>query len=186
MQTALQHAPALDITPDIDVVIEDEGWHAIIDSARPEEWVRLTAARTFALAMNHAPETTLQNRPVMFSVILADNAMLQELNRDWRDKDSPTNVLSFAMNEGDALTLPPDIALPLGDIYLARETILSEAESQARSVQNHTRHLIIHGVLHLLGYDHIDDDAAEIMQTLECAILAQFGIEDPYILPLDI
>lgn len=99
----------------------------------------------------------------------------RQLNRDYRGKDSPTNVLSFPFEA------PPGLELPLlGDLVICHEIVVREAREQGKSTHDHYAHLVIHGGLHLLGYDHIDDEEAERMETLERALLARFGIADPY------
>ncbi|MEN3792760.1 rRNA maturation RNase YbeY [Fulvimarina sp. MAC3] len=111
------------------------------------------------------------------SVTLSDDETVREINREWREKDKPTNVLSFPMVELE----PGDRPGPLvGDLILAFETCEREALSEAKPFVNHARHLLVHGFLHCLGYDHIEDDEAEEMEALETSILAGFGIPDPY------
>lgn len=107
------------------------------------------------------------------SIAFIDDAAIQLLNRDYRGKDTPTNVLSFPM-EG-----PINVPM-LGDIVLSRETIVGEARRQGKKTTHHLTHLIIHGFLHLLGYDHIDDKNAAKMEALEIQALAQMGIDNPY------
>ena len=108
-----------------------------------------------------------------------DDASIQEYNRDYRGKDSPTNVLSFPANDEDDAT-PDGAPLLLGDILLAYDTILREADEQNKPVLHHVAHMIIHGVLHLCGYDHIDDADAQAMEALEIQILRDFSIPTPY------
>lgn len=109
------------------------------------------------------------------SILLTNDAEQKELNAQWRGKDSATNVLSFPQIEpGD-----PVIGI-LGDITLARETLIREAEEQGVSFEAHFAHLVVHGFLHILGHDHLDDDEAAVMEGLETAILATLGIDDPY------
>ncbi len=103
------------------------------------------------------------------SVVLADDAKLHELNHTFRGKDKPTNVLSFT-GEGEEL----------GDIVLAYETVKREAKEQGKSFLAHTAHLVVHGCLHLLGYDHEEEAQAGKMEAREKSILARFGISDPY------
>ncbi len=113
-------------------------------------------------------------------VTLSDDATVQALNRDHRNKDRPTNVLSFPLTDG---TLTPEAAgapLLLGDVILAFETVAAEAAAQGKSLADHTAHLVVHGVLHLLGHDHEDDDQAVAMERLEVAVLAGLTIADPY------
>ena len=105
-------------------------------------------------------------------LVLADDALQRRLNREFRGADKPTNVLSF---EGAPATL--------GDVVLALETIAAEAEAQGKTLDDHVAHLVVHGVLHLMGYDHQRRDQARRMETLEIEILAGLGIADPYALP---
>lgn len=110
------------------------------------------------------------------SLVLADDIMLRRLNREWRGLDKPTNVLSFPA--GDAP--PPGAPLLLGDVILAFETVSAEAVTQGKGFCDHLRHLVIHGVLHLLGFDHEESAEAEVMEALEVRILAGLGVADPY------
>ena len=99
----------------------------------------------------------------------------QALNRDYRGKDYPTNVLSFPAE------LPPGVALPLiGDLAICAPVVQREAAEQGKSARDHWAHLTVHGVLHLLGHDHLEDAEAEAMEALETRILAGLGIADPY------
>jgi probable rRNA maturation factor len=108
--------------------------------------------------------------------MLTDDAQIQELNRTWRAKDKPTNVLSFPAPEQPGATGPRH----LGDIALAYETLVRESEEESKELAHHFAHLIVHGVLHLLGYDHEVEAEAEIMEGLEIKALATLGIADPY------
>ncbi|WP_313006897.1 rRNA maturation RNase YbeY [Brevundimonas vesicularis] len=110
-------------------------------------------------------------------VLLTDDAAVRELNGRFRDKDRPTNVLSFPA---------PENAFPhLGDIVLAFGVCATEAEAQGKTLPDHLSHLVVHGVLHLLGRDHEDDAEAEEMEAEEREILAQIGVADPYIAEQD-
>jgi probable rRNA maturation factor len=115
--------------------------------------------------------------PAELSIVLGDDALIQGLNRQWRGQDKPTNVLSFA-----ALSASPPPGAPhlLGDVVLAFETLAAEAAAQDKPLADHLRHLVVHGVLHLLGFDHAAADEAERMEALETAVLAGFGVPDPY------
>ncbi len=117
------------------------------------------------------------------SVVLTDDAHIRELNRTWRGKDKATNVLSFPAGEQHEAEISDDYADPpllIGDIVVARETLVREAEEEAKSVANHFTHLLVHGFVHLMGYDHEDDAEAEEMEALEAEILAHLGIANPY------
>lgn len=109
------------------------------------------------------------------SLRLVDEEEMRSLNRDYRGKDSATNVLSFPAD------LPPELELDLlGDIAICAPVVAREADEQRKPAQAHWAHLTVHGTLHLLGYDHIEDAEADAMEALETAILAQLGIPDPY------
>jgi probable rRNA maturation factor len=99
----------------------------------------------------------------------------QTLNRDYRDRDRPTNVLSFPFESPPGLTLPL-----LGDLVICHAVVVREAQEQEKSLSAHYAHMVVHGTLHLLGHDHIEDDEAERMEDLERVILAGFAIQDPY------
>jgi len=121
--------------------------------------------------------------PLEVSVALVGDAEIRVLNAEYRQKDKPTNVLSFPyvdLNE-DIRSLPPEMAVALGDIVLSFETIETEAREQQKPLKDHFTHLLVHGLLHLLGHDHMADDEAETMESAEIRILAGFGIENPYI-----
>lgn len=110
------------------------------------------------------------------SVLLAGDATIADLNRQWRGKAGPTNVLSFP---AAAPALLPD-SPAIGDIALAYETCRREAEEQGKSLSDHLSHLVVHGALHLAGYDHLTDADAERMEALEVRILAELGVPNPY------
>ena len=110
------------------------------------------------------------------SVVLADDKFVKELNKKYRHKDKPTNVLSFpAMDEYNMENIEQ-----LGDIIIAFETTAQEAKNQNKKFINHFTHLTVHGLLHLLGYDHMEKKQAEEMEELEKTILLEMGIDDPY------
>lgn len=138
----------------------------------------------------------LKTRPlegvVEVSLVLADDAFIQKLNRDYRGKDAPTNVLSFAPGDehgdehgaghgnGHEPRRPDGSPLMLGDVVVAFETAASEAEREGKSLADHLCHLVAHGTLHLLGHDHQNDDEAGRMEQLEIEILSGLGINNPY------
>ncbi|BBC72329.1 rRNA maturation RNase YbeY [Altererythrobacter sp. B11] len=144
------------------------------------EWEAL-AERVAECAAKVAPE--LGNPRLSASVIFTSDAEVHELNREWRQRDKPTNVLSFPMLEReDLLDLapegPPEL---LGDIALAHDTCAREAAEKGVSLQDHAAHLVLHGLLHLAGYDHeISPADADAMEALETKALAFMGIADPY------
>ena len=130
-----------------------------------------------------AGEPVLANPRLVASLLFTSDAEVHVLNREWRARDKPTNVLSFPMLEREELESlaadgPP---VMLGDIALAAQTCAREAAEKGITLEAHAAHLIVHGLLHLAGHDHVDsDDQAEAMEALETAILAKLGIADPY------
>ena len=144
--------------------VNAEGWPETLEA------VAETAIRE-ALKQSEAEVTGVTE----VSVVLTDDAEQRELNRQWRGFDKSTNVLSFPQIEPFA-----PVSGLLGDITLARETVAKEAEEMGVSFEAHFTHLVVHGFLHLLGYDHIEEEDAEEMEGLETDILATLGIADPY------
>jgi len=144
------------------------------------EWETL-AERAADAAMQVAGE--LANARLSTSILFTSDSMIYELNRDWRGRDKPTNVLSFPMLEREDLIAlradgPPEL---LGDIALAHETCAREAAEKGVSLADHAGHLIVHGLLHLAGHDHeISPADADAMEALEIKALALMGIADPY------
>ncbi|MEQ9326658.1 MAG: rRNA maturation RNase YbeY [Rhodospirillales bacterium] len=155
---------------DILVSVECDGWDAGLADAD-------ALCRTAALAALDRAGLPLDGAEI--SILLTDDAEVRALNRDYRKQDKPTNVLSFAAMDGDLAPMP-DGSLPLGDIVLAFETVGREAGEAGISLADHATHMVVHGTLHLLQYDHVTDAEAEVMESLETAILAGLGIADPY------
>ena len=147
---------------------EDGLTEPVVDRIARQAWSLLPSEP------GHTPET-----PVAIGVLLADDAMVRDLNATFRGVDKPTNVLSFPAGEA-ALAEEPGSPRHLGDIALAHETVAREAQATGISVHDHAAHLIVHGLLHVVGYDHETDFDAEAMETLETRILAALGIDDPY------
>ena len=148
----------------LSIEIEHEAWEALPGLAA-------LAERAVAAALEGRGETGA------VTLLFTSDAEMQVLNRDWRGKDKPTNVLSFPAPD---MPVPEGEATPLGDIALACETVSREAAEQGKPLADHTAHLIVHGTLHLLGYDHETDGEAEDMENEERKILARLGIADPY------
>ena len=160
--------------PEVELDIEIDGWPDGTD------WARLAERACGAVA---AIEPALANCRLSASLLFTTDSEVHELNREWREKDKPTNVLSFPMLEREELLDlasegPPEM---LGDLALAHETCAREAAEKGIALEDHAAHLIVHGLLHLAGHDHVDSDAqAEAMEALEIAALAKLGIADPY------
>ena len=151
--------------PRVVVLIRSPLWR--VGGLRPVETVRRAArAALGACETAYSPEV---------AVALSDNAELRELNSIWRGKDKPTNVLAFPSGAA-----PVHGRLPIGDIILAFQTVKLEAETAELPICDHLSHLVVHGVLHLLGYDHEKPAGARRMEELEVRVLAGLGIPDPY------
>ena len=149
--------------PEIDLRIDDENW---LKEADEDELSRLSL-----LALTEAAKLSRTGR---VDLLLSGDLQMQALNRDWRGKDKPTDVLSFPSDE------PAFRAGFLGDISLGFGVFSSDREKLARSFNAHFSHLLVHGYLHLLGYDHESDEEASEMEVLETKILAELGFSDPY------
>jgi len=145
---------------DIEIVRQSEAW----DGAKVGDDLLTQAALAAFLAA--AP-----NMAGEIAILLTGDAEMQALNRQWGGKDAATNVLSFPSGGDEG---------HLGDVVLAFETVEREAKQQNITIADHAAHLVVHGVLHLLGYDHEKEDEAVKMETLETTILATLGIADPY------
>ena len=117
-----------------------------------------------------------QSDEVEMTVRIVDEAESHALNLNYRGKDRPTNVLSFPFECSDEVELPL-----LGDLVICRQVVEREAQEQDKPLMAHWAHMVVHGSLHLLGYDHIDDDEAEEMESLETQIMAELGFADPYL-----
>jgi probable rRNA maturation factor len=119
-------------------------------------------------------------RDVEISVKIVDEAEGQDLNRKFRQQDSATNVLSFPLTDAGVPEPPPDLPLALGDIVICGPVVAREASEQGKKSSDHWAHLLVHGALHLFGYDHETDAEAQEMESLETRILALGGVENPY------
>jgi len=163
------------------------GWmpnaaRTMIDADIRVEDARWTEGRDIGVLIEECLDAAMAEAGAMpehaeIDILLTDDAAQRVLNRDHRGKDAPTNVLSFPAGEAP---LPPGLACPLGDISLAFETVAREATSGGITIEAHLCHLIIHGFLHLLGYDHEDDAEASVMEATETRALMRLGIADPY------
>ncbi len=153
----------------IDVAVEHDAWGA------PDRMTAL-AERAAVAALTVAADAPTD---VEVSLVLCDDAFIRALNKTWRGKDQPTNVLSFP-TEATAPGAGPAL---LGDIVVAYETSAREAGEEGRSLDDHLAHLIVHGMFHLLGYDHEDEREADVMEGLEIRALEALGIASPYAAP---
>ena len=169
-------SPALPPEHDIFLHVQGGGWHNWLPAV--ETFVSETALAVLSLEWADASSTEL-------SVVLAEDAFVRELNITYRDQPKATNVLSFPALNGDPvrkMRCAGDAPVLLGDVVLAFETCVLEAQvlDAAAPFADHTRHLLVHGILHLLGYDHEDDFDARQMEAREARILAELGVADPY------
>jgi len=162
----------------LEIAIDADGeW----DSSGPWDQLVRRAAEA-AIAESAFPQLTTVERPVEISVRMTGDEQVRALNSEWRGKDKPTNVLSFSLAGKDELQTAnlADLELLLGDIILARGVCEAEAAEKGVSMQQHATHLLVHGTLHLLGYDHHDDDEAADMEEREIRALNRLGIANPY------
>lgn len=178
----------------LDIAIDrDDKW------PQPEEfWLEL-AEKSLAMAVAQTPFAAIAKSAALLevSISFADDDTVHGLNRQWRDKDKPTNILSFPMWAAEDLQKLADMAaqnpeddavimtqfagnMLLGDMILAYETSAREAAEKDWALTDYVRHLLVHGMLHLLGYDHQNDTEAEIMEGLEAKTLAKMGVANPY------
>jgi probable rRNA maturation factor len=150
--------------PAIDIIVQSPLWET-------EPGVETALHRAIEEAA-----TLLSTSNAELAIVLTDDSAIRLLNRDWRNIDEPTNVLSFPARTAQADGAPP----LLGDIVIAFETSAREALRDEKPFVHHLAHLAVHGFLHLQGYDHADEEEAEAMEKLERAILARLGVPDPY------
>lgn len=162
-------------TFDIAVRILDSAWRPLWPAAVAD--ARSAARSVLDRAMDRS--VLGRRRPVEVTIVLADDGEVRRLNRDYRGIDKPTNVLSFGGGDAGNRQVPGQPVI-LGDVILARETVAAEAAAQGKSIADHALHLVIHGVLHLLGHDHKAASDADAMEAIEVELLARFGVADPY------
>ncbi|GGG32399.1 rRNA maturation RNase YbeY [Chelatococcus composti] len=151
----------------IDIAVESEGWDELAGAD-------VLVARAAQAALDAGGRPVAPGAEV--SIVLSDDETVRALNARWRGKDKPTNVLSFPACAPEQLASAPHI----GDVIIAFETTRREADEEGKALADHLSHLVVHGMLHLLGYDHETDVEAEEMEGLEVRILAGLGIADPY------
>lgn len=150
----------------VDLQIASENEQSLPELAQIETWVNAAIMAASDEAREEAELT----------VRIVDTAESQELNSQYREKDKPTNVLSFPFQN------PPGITLPLlGDLIICKSVVEKEAVEQNKRLISHWAHMLIHGTLHLLGYDHIDEEEAETMERIETNLMIELGYNDPYL-----
>lgn len=168
----------------IDVIIDDDRWLEAVDfdALKVAEELQQVAFDYVAEACDGKHEILAAGSELAVNVCLSNDEEVHRLNREFRGMDKATNVLSFANIDDDAFwdNLAVGESVELGEIILAFETLQREAQSKNISLYAHYCHLLVHGFLHLLGFDHQENDEAEEMEALETEILAQFSIDDPY------
>lgn len=158
---------------DIQISVEEGGWPS-------EDELQPLAERVLEAAAGHLKTHAKQKFPKMateLSLVFTDDESIRAINAEWRQKDKATNVLSFPAFPITPGKMPGPM---LGDIIIARETVEREAAELEKPFDNHLTHLMVHGFLHLFGYDHMNNAEAEIMEGLETRILADLGLSDPY------
>ena len=166
----------------IEIIVDDERW----EKEAPEEVKN--SAEIFAVAVNYLRENNEldflpdENMPISINLCLSNDDEVHALNKEFRNMDKPTNVLSFANIDDDNFEneLQNSDAAELGDIIISLDTMQKEAKIENITFAAHYAHLLVHGILHLCGFDHIEDDEAEYMEGLEVKILNLLNIENPY------
>ena len=174
------------MTINIEIEIKEKLWES--ENKRIKSYIKSVIKKIL-------PDTELakfidENMKLEFSILLTNDEEIKELNRDYRKKNKSTNVLSFPVNDTKKIKngnlksiLKVQNFLPLGDIVCAYETIKKEAIDENKTFQNHLAHLLIHSILHLIGYDHKNEKDAKIMEDLEIKLLKKLDIDNPYIIP---
>jgi len=160
----------------LDIILQDRAWLEGLPNLEVLVQGAVEGALREALVWGHFK--TLRKFSLEISFCFAGDEFVRELNANFRDKDKATNVLSFPSDPGDFPRGSP--TLHLGDVVLARGVVEKEALEQGKTVSDHTMHLVLHGLLHLLGFDHDEENSAEEMEALEAKLLKTFGIANPY------
>lgn len=150
----------------VDLQLASDNQENLPDLAQLEKWIRLTVD-TASISIREEVELTVR---------IVSNEESQQLNYQYRDKNKSTNVLSFPFQN------PPGVTLPLlGDLVICKEVVEKESTEQQKELLAHWAHMLIHGTLHLLGYDHIDEDEAVTMESIETKIMLKLDLSDPYL-----
>jgi probable rRNA maturation factor len=178
MLTKAVFAPPGSKTISLNIDIDGDAWAS---QGITEEGYRRCCVEAFNEAQRHSKVDGVSFTACEVAILLTTDAKLQSLNLQFRGLDKPTNVLSFSALTTDFPPLMKGQPLFLGDIAIAAETVFREAYEQNKTVSDHLAHMIIHGTLHLLGYDHEDEEEAQEMEDLERKVLATQNIADPYL-----
>jgi len=170
--------PSEGAPPDLtlDIILQDSNWLEKLPDLEAMVQAAVEGALREARVWGHFK--TLRKFSLEVSFCFAGDEFVRQLNEDFRDKDKPTNVLSFPSGAGDFPKGSP--TLHLGDVVLACGVVEKEAREQGKTFSDHTMHLVLHGLLHLLGFDHDEENSAEEMEALETKLLKTFGITNPY------
>ena len=164
-------------SPSLDVAVSAPVWRNALEDV--EDVCRHAALAALVAGAEGWDEGPPLER-MEVSLVLSDDAGVRTLNRDYRGQDKATNVLSFAALDDEDAPVPDDGPVLLGDVIVAFETVDAEARSEGKTLKDHLSHLVVHGVLHLMGFDHEDDREAALMEAMECRVLAGLGIAAPY------
>jgi probable rRNA maturation factor len=162
----------------IECSVEDERWH---DALSEHDFQTALQAIEQTLPPDH--DLHAMAKPYEISLTLCGDPFIRGINQEWRDKDKATNVLSFPQFDDlleETGMIPCGVNVPIGDIFIAYDTVKKESITQSKTFKDHALHMFIHGFLHLLGYDHIDNDEAETMEALEITALERINIANPY------
>lgn len=167
----------------LDVSVEKSSWRKILPEYN--ELILLSLKQVFDYV--EEARTTYRFTQLELSIVLCNDELIHKLNREYRNQDKPTNVLSFQGLDDDEIEryfyseeAVPEYPHSLGELFVSDETMIKEVQQGGVSLKDHFIHIIIHGVLHLFGYDHIDDEDAEIMEGIETKLLRNLNIDDPY------
>ncbi|MFT4633211.1 MAG: putative rRNA maturation factor [Candidatus Pseudothioglobus sp.] len=166
----LNQGPTISCDVDVRWEVEEPSWGPSLSDLT--DW----SGRVLAIQGDAClADETVPAGGVEISMLFTDSLTVQQLNRDYRQQDKPTNVLSFP-----ARSLTEQQRLLLGDLVICPDVLVAEAQSQGKPVAVHLTHLVIHGVLHLLGHDHVEEDQATLMESIEINLMASLGHQNPY------
>lgn len=168
----------------IDVVVEDENWAkvAVVSESQCAAIFNAVCDYLTNQKINVCYDLLKSGKSLAAALVLSNAEQVRQLNAEFRKQDKPTNVLSFANIDADDFRqiVENDDIINLGDIIMAWEVLVDEAKQKKISAEHHFIHLLVHGILHLLGFDHQNDDEAEVMESIEIAVLGLMNIANPY------